>query len=75
MFFDIEDDGDLRRDEDGMECPDIVSARAMAIQTLVGLAKDILPTDGQHRTIAIVVRGDGDRELFRASLSYDEAAA
>jgi hypothetical protein len=75
MFFDIDDDGDLRRDEDGMDCPDIGSAREEAIQTLVGMAKDILPSDGHHRTFAIVVRGDDDQQLFRASLSYDEGGA
>jgi hypothetical protein len=75
MFFDIDDDGDLRRDDEGMDFADIPAAREEAIQTLVGLARDILPTDGQHRTLAIVVRGADDRQLFRATLSYDEGSA
>jgi hypothetical protein len=72
MFFDIDDDGDMRRDDEGMDCPDIDAAREEAIQTLVGLARDILPHDGKHRTIAIVVRDLADKKLFKASLQYDE---
>ena len=74
LYFDIDDDGDLRRDSEGVVLPDERAARDEAIQTLVGLARDILPSDGRHRTIAIVVRGDGDRKLFTASLRYDEGA-
>ena len=72
LFFDIEDDGNLRRDIEGIEIADEAAARSEAVQTLVGLAKDWLPRNGKRRTITILVRTGDDRHLFKAALSYEE---
>ena len=74
LYFDVDEDGEMRRDRDGTDLDDVGAARDEAVQMLVRLAMDELPRNGKHKTITVVVRSADDRRLFKAALSYSEAA-
>ncbi|MET4442831.1 hypothetical protein ABIB75_001092 [Bradyrhizobium sp. GM2.2] len=54
-YFDVRDNDELTRDDDGLELPSLARARDEASLTLVGIAKDVLPRS-EARTLAIEVR-------------------
>jgi hypothetical protein len=69
-YFDIRDGSDFARDDIGVELRDDVAARLQATIALTEMARDYLPTDGNHRSLVIEVRTtDGPR--FDVSLDYD----
>jgi hypothetical protein len=72
LYFDIDEDGEMRRDADGTELADVNDARGEAVEMLVRLAKDELPHNGQHKTITVLVRSEDNEPLFKAALSYNE---
>ena len=67
-YFDIKDGPDGGRDEDGMEFPDLETARATALRTLGEIAKDELP-DGDCRDFHISIRDERGAILLKATLS------
>ena len=66
-FFDIVD-GDLTVDDAGTEFPDAHAARDAAIRVLPDIARDKIGK-GQSREVQVVVRDEGGRALFMASLT------
>lgn len=68
-YFDIDDGALATEDEDGIELHHPRDVRNHAIAVLPNLARDVLP-DGDRREFTVTVRDDGNRSIFRASLSF-----
>jgi hypothetical protein len=68
FFFDTDDSGKRMRDEEGTQLASLEEARAEALTTLAGIAKDELP-DGDHRDFSITIRDETGREYLTATLS------
>jgi hypothetical protein len=69
-FFDtIEQPGDRTvRDDDGLDFPDMATARREALSYLGGIARDELP-DGDYREFVVQVRSEGgDAPLFTVTM-------
>jgi hypothetical protein len=68
FYFDVTDTGRTFRDPEGTELRSIEDARAEALATLGGIARDELP-DGDVRDFVIRVRTEEGPVLLTASLS------
>jgi hypothetical protein len=68
-FFDL-DDGEFVHDEVGVECPDFDAVRREAKRALPALAQEILPEDGDHRTMRAIVRNENDDIVYTATLTF-----
>lgn len=69
-YFDIRDGEQFAGDDTGIELRDDGAARLQATIALTEMARDYLPTDGNHRDMLIEVRTkDGPR--FDVSRDYD----
>ncbi len=64
FYFDVREADNLNRDTDGLELPSIKEARDQASMALSTMLKDAMP-DGPHLDMAIEVRGDDSRALFK----------
>ena len=71
FFFDVTDDGDAPRppDEIGTEIPDKKSIPDEAIDLLLNIALDRL-SGRLHRLLAVGVRDEEGRILFKATLFF-----
>jgi hypothetical protein len=68
FFFDIADGPETGVDDEGLEFPDLESARANALATLGEIARDELP-DGDHRDFQIAIRDESGQVLLTATLA------
>ena len=66
-FFDITDQGEGGRDDDGSVHESPQAARKEAIGTLAHMAKDELP-DGNAHDFTASIRDEDGKVLFRATL-------
>jgi hypothetical protein len=55
-YFDIRDDDNFARDDIGVDLRDDRAARLQATLALTEMARDYLPTNGDHRDMSIEVR-------------------
>jgi hypothetical protein len=69
-FFDIRDDDSFARDDIGVDLRDDVVARSQATLALTEMARDYLPSDGDHRNLKIEVRTE-DGPRFDVTLDFD----
>ncbi|HEX2017547.1 MAG TPA: hypothetical protein VGO17_01285 [Aurantimonas sp.] len=69
-YFEIDDNGVMTPDEEGIECETLASVRDAAIDALPRMASDVLP-DGDHHIITILVRDQAGRSIFKASLTLE----
>jgi hypothetical protein len=71
-FFDIRDNGNLVRDEEGLNLATMDAVQNEAAWTLLGMARDDLAGSGYgaDRHLAIEVR-DGERAVMRATFSFE----
>ena len=76
-YFDVRDGERFFEDTEGVEFPDIEAAREEAARAVgevpngrAGLAKDLMP-DGEHREIAIEVRGEEKQPLLRTITRFE----
>lgn len=69
-FFDIYDP-DLARDDEGVECADLEAVRLQAKRTLPDIARDLLPQDGDHLFISVVVRDEQNQTVYTATLAFN----
>jgi hypothetical protein len=70
FYFDVREADNLNRDTDGLELPSIKEARDQASMALSTMLKDAMP-DGPHLDMAIEVRGDDSRALFKVGITFD----
>ncbi|MER0238920.1 hypothetical protein [Fulvimarina sp. MAC8] len=66
-FFDVRDNDKISRDSVGVFCVSDADIRKKAIETLPGLAGDVLP-DGDQHEISVLVREKGGTYVFIATL-------
>jgi hypothetical protein len=69
-FFDTRDDGDVSRDEIGVECPDLEAAKAQAVKGLAELAVDLLP-GSTRRVLGIDVRDQSRQGVLVTELVFE----
>jgi hypothetical protein len=69
FYFDIRDGKDLARDDIGIDLHNVHAARVQATIALTEMAREYLPSDGNHRNLSIDVRG-AEGSLFNVSLEY-----
>jgi hypothetical protein len=68
-YFDI-NDGELQRDEEGLECADLEAAREKVIASLQDVAGLISPSDGDNQAISVAVRGEDGSLVYEATLTF-----
>ena len=69
-FFDIDDNGLLVPDEEGIDCASRPAMRATAIGALPGLASDA-PDMGERHVIQITVRDQASKPVLLATLTRE----
>jgi hypothetical protein len=69
-YFDVREGDNFNPDTDGLDLPGIKQAREEASMALVTMVKDAMP-DGPHLDMAIEVRGDDSRALFKVQIAFD----
>jgi hypothetical protein len=70
FYFDTRKGGNLLRDDEGLEFLTANAARADASRALGEMIKDAMP-DGDHLDMAVEVRGDNKRPLFKVQITFD----
>ncbi len=68
-YFDEYDGDAFFQDEEGLELDGIEAARAEARKALPDIARDVIPDDGNRRTIAVKVRDGTGKVVVTATLS------
>jgi hypothetical protein len=71
-FFDLMDGSAAKPDSEGIVLPDVRAGLDEASETLVGMARDHISSDGPLRTMSIVVREESGGRLLTVSVSYTE---
>ena len=69
-FFDIYDPK-LTHDDVGVDCADLEAVRLQAKRTLPDMARDLLPLDGDHQFISVVVRDEQNQTVYTATLAFN----
>ena len=73
FFFDLRDNAQVDRDDEGLEFESIEKARDEAARSLAEIAKFVLP-GVDVRELTMEVRDDAERPLFRTMLRYEYQA-
>ena len=68
-YFDEYDGETVTQDDEGLELDGIEAARAEARKALPDIARDVLPEDGDRRTMVVKVRDEAGTVLITATLS------
>lgn len=71
FYFDIHD-GTVTIDDEGTIFANAHAARDAAIKILPDIAREEI-APGRSREVSVLMRDEGDRELFRASLTLSAA--
>ena len=69
-FFDVHEDGNIQRDEDGVECATLKAAIMQAKRVLPAIAIDEVPRDGDHKNYMVVVTDKDGRAVYTAALAF-----
>ena len=69
-FFDVDDGDGLAIDSIGLLCNSLHIVREEAIKVLPSIAREVMP-DGDRRVLRTIVRDEGGRSIFEASLALD----
>ncbi|MGX5839766.1 DUF6894 family protein [Mesorhizobium sp. ArgA1] len=69
-YFDVDDNGEVDPDVQGVECNDLAEARYQAIRALGDITREALP-DGDHHKLVMVVRDSGGNLILRASILFE----
>lgn len=70
FYFDVRDGSTFIPDDEGIEFPGIAEARTDASRCVSEMIKDAMP-DGTHRDIAIEVRDEDKRPLFKVQITFE----
>lgn len=74
FYFDIHDN-ETMRDDVGIDCVDLEDARQQVRRSLPDMARDVLAVDQTLHRMSIVVRDEGNKPVYRATLTFDEILA
>jgi hypothetical protein len=69
FFFDTRDDGQIVRDDIGLNFPDLETVREQAAKSLAELAVDVLPRSTE-RCLGVDVRDRGNRAVLTTELTF-----
>jgi hypothetical protein len=72
FYFDIDEDGVITPDEEGIECGTTAAVRETAIDALPGLAAELAMPRDRH-VLRIAVRDQTGKPVFHASLIVEAA--
>ena len=70
IFFDVQRNGVVMRDEVGQDMPDVEAVRAEAMSSLPSIAQSELETDGDRQDFVVIARNEAGKTIYSASLSY-----
>jgi len=70
FYFDTRKGDDLIRDDEGLDFLTANEARADASRALGEMIKDAMP-NGDHIDMAVEVRGDDKRALFKVQITFE----
>jgi hypothetical protein len=68
-YFDEYDGEAVTQDDEGLELDGIEAARAEARKALPDIARDVLPEDGDRRTMVVKVRDEAGKVVITATLT------
>jgi hypothetical protein len=68
-YFDEYDGDTVTQDDEGLELDGIEAARAEARKALPDIARDVLPEDGDRRTMVVKVRDEAGKVVITATLT------
>jgi hypothetical protein len=69
-FFDTRDDGNVMRDDEGLEFPDLDAVKREAARSLAELALDVLP-GALRRVLGIDVRDEQGDPVLTAEMIFE----
>ncbi len=69
-FFDTDDGTTRFQDQDGTECADADSARALAARALAELAAETISADSSQGTVTMWVRRGQDAPILQLALNF-----
>ena len=69
-FFDTRDNGDVVRDDIGVECAGIADAKVQAARSLAELALEVLP-GSERRCLGVDVRDQGNAPTLVTELTFE----
>lgn len=74
-YIDLHDGGEVVRDRDGYELPDLAAAKAQAVRIMTRVAQGLTDRPGRQDYVAAVRDAEGAVRLrFRISLDADPVA-
>ena len=73
-FFDIHDDVDTI-DQEGLDLPDVGSAREEAVRGLVEIAREVLPGNAPEKDLWVTVRDAEGSPVFTVRIIFTTSAA
>jgi hypothetical protein len=69
FYFDIAD-GELQRDEEGLECENVEAAREKVMASLSDVAELITSNNGDNQAVTVTVRDEDGSQLYAGTLSF-----
>jgi hypothetical protein len=70
FFFDHNDNGNILRDQEGVDLPGLAAAKAAAAIGLAEYARDVIATS-ERRVMAIEVRGQDGAPVLSLALTFE----
>jgi hypothetical protein len=69
FYFDIHD-GEIQRDEEGLECQTIEAARARVMASLPDVAELITSNNGDNQAVTVMVRDEEGSQIYAGTLTF-----
>lgn len=70
FFFDLQVNGQLQRDNEGIECASMNDVRAEVMRFLPEFADEKVPADRDHRAFVMHVRDEKGRPVYVATVTF-----
>jgi hypothetical protein len=70
FFFDLQVNGQLQRDNEGVDCASMNGVRAEVMRFLPEFADEKVPTDRDHRAFVMHVRDGQGRPVYVATVTF-----
>ncbi len=70
FFFDVQVNGKLQRDDEGVDCGSMNSVRAEVLRFMPDFADEKVPEDRDHRACVMHVRDEQNRPVYVATVTY-----
>jgi hypothetical protein len=70
FFFDLQANGQLQRDNEGLECASMNDVRAEVMRFLPEFANEKVSADRDHRAFVMHVRDEEGRPVYIATVTF-----